>query len=443
MAPLRDVILEGDVLQRLPEIPDESVDCVVTSPPYWALRDYGVPGQLGLEPSWREHMAALLPVFREIHRVLKPTGNLFVNYGDTVLTNAGNSKNPGGDAETRGASAVQPARSPNRFDRDGPGRKHKLGLHWRLRFLLNDELGFISRADIVWHKPNQMHLSMKDRVTPKYEMVFHFVKQPVYFYDLDPIRKPLEETADPRDLDRVRAAKDRADDLRARPGSKAFNIRVRDVKDGRTATLLARLRDRHPPPDWAYATEVQVPGRTGALQFVDAVAVHLTKGAGYAVHGFEAKVSRSDWLSELADPTKAAAARAVCDYWWILAGDEAIIRPDEVPDGVGLLVLRDQAIYLAVHASRNMAGAAGGMASTWDRAFLAAFLRRMDPGEPRAYWESKVRRAEQAGFNKGRNEAMRYARKREREGGYQPTESAPANPVPPSAPATQPARFCP
>lgn len=189
----RNEILVGDCAERMRELPAGSVDCVLTSPPYWALRDYAHADQIGLEPSWREHLAALHPVFTEAKRVLKPTGNLFVNYGDVVATGAGASKNAGGDTRPdrkKRAGALQPAMAPNRLPSMDP-RKHKLGLAWRLRFMLNDDLGFISRADIIWHKPNQMPLSMADRVTPKYEMVFHFVKQPRYWYDLDPIRVPF------------------------------------------------------------------------------------------------------------------------------------------------------------------------------------------------------------------------------------------------------------
>lgn len=186
-------VLVGDWVQQLRGLPDASVDLVVTSPPYWALRDYGVPGQLGLEPSWREHMQNLMVGFREVHRVLKPTGNLWVNYGDTVSAATVGSRDAGSwIGKGRAPEAAHPANAPNRLSKADP-RKHKLGLAWRLRFMLNDELGFISRSDVVWHKPNSMPLSMKDRATPKYEMFFHFVKQQRYFFDLDAIRNPFAE----------------------------------------------------------------------------------------------------------------------------------------------------------------------------------------------------------------------------------------------------------
>lgn len=223
-------ILEGDALQRLQELPSDSVDCIVTSPPYWALRDYGTEGQIGLEPTWRGHMERLRPIFAQLHRVLKPTGNLWVNYGDTVQTQAGGARDPGTWKGSRGGDprSVQPAMAPNRLALDGPGRKHKLGLAWRLRFMLNDDLGFISRSDVVWHKPNAMPLSMKDRVTPKYEMFFHLVKQPRYYFDLDAIRTPFSDAT----IQRVN-----------QPGFDAQTGGAKDYGNGQsTRRALANLR---------------------------------------------------------------------------------------------------------------------------------------------------------------------------------------------------------
>jgi len=233
---MRRCILQGDAVEQLKTLPDASIDCCCTSPPYWALRDYGTPGQLGLEPSWREHMQALKRVFAEVHRVLKPTGNLWVNYGDTVSAATVGSRDAGSwIGKGRASEGAHPANAPNRLSREDP-RKHKLGLAWRLRFMLNDELGFISRSDVVWHKPNSMPLSMKDRVTPKYEMLFHLVKKPRYYFDLNAIRKPYQSTEEHESGDArlARGAK-----KTAAPGQKpdsiqraAFNVRVRDAHRG-------------------------------------------------------------------------------------------------------------------------------------------------------------------------------------------------------------------
>lgn len=222
---MKRVILVGDTRERLRnDVDDDSVDCIVTSPPYWALRDYGVSGQLGLEPTWREHMANLREVFAECYCALKPTGSLWVNYGDTISAATVGSRDAGSwVGKGRAPEAAHPANAPNRLSKADPP-KHKLGLAWRLRFMLNDDLGFISRADIVWHKPNSMPLSMKDRVTPKYEMLFHLVKKPRYWFDLDAIRKPFNP--DPRESCAPRLA--RGTQKPMPPGQKADSLhRVR------------------------------------------------------------------------------------------------------------------------------------------------------------------------------------------------------------------------
>ncbi|MCW4010042.1 MAG: site-specific DNA-methyltransferase [Candidatus Bathyarchaeota archaeon] len=135
------------------KLPDESVNLVMTSPPYWGLRDYGVQGQFGLEQTWQEYVANLVKVGKEVLRILKKDGSFYLNLGDTFQD------------------------------------KRKLGIPWRVRFALN-EIGWISRADIVWHKPNAMPASVKDRLSCTYEMIFHFVKSKKYYFDLDAIREP-------------------------------------------------------------------------------------------------------------------------------------------------------------------------------------------------------------------------------------------------------------
>src|SRR5207244_2778690 len=104
-----------------------------------------------------------------------------------------------------------------------------------------------------------------------------------------------------------------------------------------TADLQAALRDRYPPPEWVMAFEVQAERDEGGLRFADAIAFDTRKGAGMAVHGFELKVSRSDWLAERAKPGKAVAARRLCDFWWLVLGGVDIAGDDEVPAGVGIL----------------------------------------------------------------------------------------------------------
>lgn len=184
-----------------------------------------------------------------------------------------------------------------------------------------------------------------------------------------------------------------------------------------TAKVRDAMRERHPPPEWLVAFEVQFPREEGGLRFADAVAFDTRKGAGMAVHGFEVKVSRADWLSEVRNPGKSDAGRRVCDYWWVVEGEAGLVAPEELPHGVGLLTLgsADPSLLLRVQAmnaaTRNDHGPSG-----LARDLVAAFLRRLDPMEPRAYYEAKVRDAERRGFSKGRNEAGRVARKKERLG---------------------------
>lgn len=179
-------IYVGDALECLKKLPDNSVDCCITSPPYWGLRDYGVGGQLGLEKTPEEHIAALVKVFREVHRVLKPEGTLWVNYGDTYAPNV------------NGRAAAEVV-NDNRTFRDKPfstvvGKlkpKDLVGLPWLLAFALRDKVGFYLRSDIIWHKPNCMPESVKDRPVKAHEYMFLFSKSPRYFYNYNAILEPV------------------------------------------------------------------------------------------------------------------------------------------------------------------------------------------------------------------------------------------------------------
>ena len=164
-------IYNGDALAVLKTLPPESVNCVVTSPPYWGLRDYGVDGQMGLESSMQDHLSALVSVFAEVKRVLRNDGTCWINYGDTYLRQQGLGFN-----------------ANKRLDQGSLNIKIKsplpegniLGLPWRLAFALQDD-GWILRQDIVWYKPNPMPESVKNRCTKAHEYVFLFVKQPKYY----------------------------------------------------------------------------------------------------------------------------------------------------------------------------------------------------------------------------------------------------------------------
>jgi DNA modification methylase len=151
---LLDEVVCGDALETLESFPSDCVDMVVTSPPYFGQRDYGEGRQIGTEASPDEYLDRLVAVFSECRRVLKSTGSLWLNIGDKYV---------GG----------------------------RLGsLPWRLAIRLQDDVGLILRSDIIWHKPNAMPSSVKNRPTTDHEYVFMFAKSGEYYYDADSIREP-------------------------------------------------------------------------------------------------------------------------------------------------------------------------------------------------------------------------------------------------------------
>lgn len=171
-------IVRADALEFMKTLPDQSVNCVVTSPPYYGLRDYGVSGQLGLEASPRAYVDAMCAVFSEVRRVLRDDGVLFLNIGDSY---SGSGKGPGGKVAYMGDSIGK------KIDLDMPN-KCLLGVPWRLAFALVDD-GYILRSDIIWSKPNPMPESVTDRPTKAHEYVFLFSKSGRYWYDQEAVRE--------------------------------------------------------------------------------------------------------------------------------------------------------------------------------------------------------------------------------------------------------------
>lgn len=174
-------LYHGDALDVLKQMPDESVDCVVTSPPYFELRDYNVEGQIGLEETPAEFVASLVAVFREVRRVLAQHGTCWVVLGDTYAAARSYQvrDNKHTDVGNEMASKVAPGLKP----------KNLMGVPWRVAFALQDD-GWWLRADIIWHKPNPMPESVTDRPTKNHEYVFLLTKNATYFYDQDAIREP-------------------------------------------------------------------------------------------------------------------------------------------------------------------------------------------------------------------------------------------------------------
>jgi len=176
-------ILVGDVLEQLIRIPEKSIDCVITSPPYWGLRDYGVEGQWGLEPDFHDYLKSMQLLMEALSRVLKDTGTVWINLGDTYGFNQGKSRHG----------------IPERF------------------YINCIDSGWIARNHIPWYKSNSMPSSIKDRFTNKWESIFFFAKQQRYYFNLDAVREKVWTETKP------------------------FNIRVRENITGHAQ---AKLGDR-------------------------------------------------------------------------------------------------------------------------------------------------------------------------------------------------------
>jgi DNA modification methylase len=191
------VIICGDALTELGKLPDSSVQCCVTSPPYWGLRDYGVAGQLGLEKTPEEYVGNLVAVFREVRRVLRDDGTLWLNLGDSYSKNESNNGGYSGKStlegftrpDTKGRTANETG-ARHKID-SGLKPKDLVGIPWRVAFALQAD-GWYLRSDIIWAKPNPMPESVKDRPTRSHEYIFLMSKNARYYYDAEAI---AEESA--------------------------------------------------------------------------------------------------------------------------------------------------------------------------------------------------------------------------------------------------------
>lgn len=227
-------IILSDCLEGIKQMPDSSVDCCISSPPYWGLRDYGVDGQVGNETDFKEFVSKLIQLYSEIQRVLKPTGTCFVNLGDTYNgTKQGNTetnKNPKLVTDSFKKERVKTIQD-----------KSLLMIPERFAIGMIDA-GWILRNQIIWHKPNQMPQSATDRFTVDFEKIFFFVKQSTGYYfeqQLEPYTKPLDRWG--------------GDDLEANGNS---------TWDNGTGQTTYRNRNMRPNPDgknmrtvWSINTE--------------------------------------------------------------------------------------------------------------------------------------------------------------------------------------------
>ncbi len=192
-------LLEGDCRETLKNLPDRSVQCVVTSPPYWGLRDYGVIGQMGMESTPQEYVENMVLVFREVRRVLCDDGTLWLNLGDSYAGSGGAgewSKRKAGKQEYAGPRGNMERGSGHRW---GGGNlpavgdlkpKDLVGIPWMVAFALRAD-GWYLRQDIIWSKPNPMPESVSDRCTKSHDYIFLLTKKARYYYDAEAILEPV------------------------------------------------------------------------------------------------------------------------------------------------------------------------------------------------------------------------------------------------------------
>ena len=218
------MIHQGDCLSILREqFADESVQCCVTSPPYWGLRDYGVEGQLGLEATPELYVAKMVEVFREVKRVLKKDGTLWINLGDSYASTPPGNTTKGVSVKStlHGVNGVSGAYRDTLAQSVQTKRntivgclkpKDLVGIPWRVAFALQAD-GWYLRSDIIWHKPNPMPESVTDRCTKSHEYLFLLSKNERYYYDADAIAEPLETPAHAPGNKKVDASRNDADQM--------------------------------------------------------------------------------------------------------------------------------------------------------------------------------------------------------------------------------------
>ena len=201
----------GDCLDILPMLPAGSVNCCVTSPPYYGLRDYGVSGQIGLEQTPDQYVAKLVEVFRSVRELLADDGTLWLNLGDSYAgSTSGNTKSglaklseklDGGKRNGENWATVTEKmhgfKRPDVIGQNGLKPKDLIGIPWRVAFALQSD-GWYLRQDIIWHKPNPMPESVTDRCTKAHEYIFLLSKSPQYYFDAEAVKEDvLDEYVSP------------------------------------------------------------------------------------------------------------------------------------------------------------------------------------------------------------------------------------------------------
>lgn len=224
-------ILNGDCIEMLRSLPDASVHCCVTSPPYWGLRDYGHDGQIGLEATPEAYVARMVEVFREVRRVLRDDGTCWLNLGDSYARTGGWASNDGLDGCARGESGraktnVQAGRNGQKRP-SGLKEKDLVGIPWRVAFALQTD-GWWLRQDIIWHKPNPMPESVRDRCTKAHEYVFLLTKSERYFYDAGAVSEPAVSVRGPGNKKPLKGVEEDGEKHRTRAGLHVLAERCRE-----------------------------------------------------------------------------------------------------------------------------------------------------------------------------------------------------------------------
>lgn len=221
-------IYNMDCMEGLKQLDDNSINCCVTSPPYWGLRDYGVEGQLGLESTPEEYVAKMVEVFREVKRVLRDDGTLWLNLGDSYCGNCSRTS-------TGRAGLGNPREGV--FTKKGKGIKPKdlVGIPWMVAFALRAD-GWYLRQDIIWHKPNAMPESVKDRCTKAHEYIFLLSKSRKYYYDNEAIKETAKNANKTISLGEKSFSKRQAKGVGVEPSGngKSDNYTVKEYRNKRS-----------------------------------------------------------------------------------------------------------------------------------------------------------------------------------------------------------------
>lgn len=218
-------IITGDARAELAHLLCDTFDCCVTSPPYWGLRDYGVAGQIGLEPTLQEYLAEMVSIFREVRRTLKPSGTFWLNIGDSYA------REPGKGGSGPGGKNTAEMKYTGAKTLSGLKPKDLAMVPNRLAIALQED-GWFVRSEIIWHKPNPMPESVTDRPTSSHEKIWLLTKSERYFYDADAVKEAAE-------CDRVRGPAEHADKKSTNGNGGLSRRPISEFRNGRNVWTIA------------------------------------------------------------------------------------------------------------------------------------------------------------------------------------------------------------